>query len=63
MEIIQYVKWTQPKEEQRFLNLAKQFKNDSEFIDIAVKEFETDRLTIRVAMLRLKDKISKVRNK
>lgn len=61
MEIIQYVKWNTPKEEKEFLQLAKQIPTDNEFINAAVKRFNTDKLTIRVAMLRFKDKIKKIR--
>lgn len=62
MEIVQYVRWNTPKEEKEFLQLAKQYPNDIEFINMAVKQFNTDKLTIRIAMLRFKDKINKVRN-
>lgn len=63
MEIVQYIKWTTPKEEKEFLELAQQIKDNNEFIEAATKKFDTDKITVRVALLRFKDKISKVRNK
>ena len=62
MEIIQYVKWTKPGEENEFLRLAKQYPNDEEFIPIAAEHFGADKMDIRIAMLRYREKINKIRN-
>lgn len=62
MQLTQYVKWETPNEERDFLNLAKQYTNDTEFIEIAAKKFGVDKLTIKVAMLRFRKKIEKIRN-
>lgn len=61
MQLTQYVKWETPNEERDFLNLAKQYTNDTEFIEIAAKKFGVDKLTIKVAMLRFRKKIEKIR--
>lgn len=62
MQLTQYVKWETPNEERDFLNLAKQYTNDTEFIEIAAKKFGVDKLTIKVAVLRFRKKIEKIRN-
>lgn len=62
MQLTQYVKWETPNEERDFLNLAKQYTNDTEFIEIAAKKFGVDKLTIKVAILRFRKKIEKIRN-
>lgn len=63
MEIVQYVKWTTPKEEKEFIELARQIKNSNLFIQEATKKFNTDAVTVRIALLRFRDKINKVNNK
>lgn len=63
MEIVQYVRWTAPGEEKEFLELAKQYKNDSEFIEVCMKKFSVDKITVRVALLRYRKKIEDIRNK
>lgn len=62
MQLTQYVKWETPNEERDFLNLAKQYTKDTEFIEIAAKKFGVDKLTIKVAVLRFRKKIEKIRN-
>lgn len=63
MEVIQYIKWTTPNEEKEFLELAKQYTNNVEFIELASKKFNVDKLTVRLALLKFENKINKVRNK
>lgn len=62
MEIIQYVKWTKSGEKDEFLRLAKQYPDNNEFISIAAEHFQVDKMDIRVALLRYKEEIQKVRN-
>lgn len=62
MELIQYVKWTSPNEERDFLNLAKQYTNDIEFTEAAAKKFNVEKIIIKVALLRFRKKIDKIRN-
>ena len=63
MEIISYVKWTEPGEYNRFCELVTSTKDNIELKDKIMKSFNVDKTTANIIILRYKNKINTLRVK
>lgn len=63
MEIVSYVKWTEPGEYNRFCELVTSTKDNIELKDKIMKSFNVDKTTANIMILRYKDKINILRLK
>lgn len=63
MEIISYVKWTEPGEYNKFCELITTTKDNVELKDKIMKTFNVDKTTANIMILRYKNKINTIRIK
>ena len=63
MEIISYVKWTEPGEFNKFLELVTTTKDNIELKEKIMKIFNVDKTTANIVILRYKNKINSIRLK
>lgn len=63
MEIISYVKWTEPGEYNTFLSLVRITKDNVELKEKIMQTFNVDRTTANIVILRYKNKINEIRLK
>lgn len=61
MEIITYIKWTEPGEKDKFENLAKHSKNDEDLKQMIMQEMNLDSLTALRVINRFREKINILR--
>ncbi len=61
MEIITYVKWTEPGERDKFKNLAKRSKSDEDLKQILMQEMNIDSLTAFRVINRFRKQINILR--
>lgn len=61
MEIITYVKWTEPGEKDKFKNLAKRSKSDEDLKQMLMQEMNIDSLTAFRVINRFREQINILR--
>lgn len=61
MEIITYIKWTEPGERNKFENLAKLSKNDEDLKQMMMQEMNLDSLTALRVINRFRERINTLR--
>lgn len=61
MEIISYVKWTEPGEKQKFFNLVETSKDDSDLKEKIQQKFNVDAGTALTAIIKFREKIQNLR--
>ena len=61
MEIITYVKWTEPGERNKFINLAKRSKSDEDLKQMLMQEMNIDSLTAFRVINRFREQINILR--
>lgn len=61
MEIITYVKWTEPGERDKFKNIAKRSKNDEDLKQMLMQEMDIDSLTAFRVINRFREQINILR--
>ena len=61
MEIITYIKWTEPGERNKFENLAKLSKNDEDLKQMMMQEMNLDSLTALRVINRFRERINILR--
>lgn len=61
MEIITYVKWTEPDEKDKFKNIAKRSKNDEDLKQMLMQEMNIDLLTAFRVINRFREQINILR--
>lgn len=61
MEIITYIKWTEPGERNKFENLAKFSKNDEDLKQMMMQEMNLDSLTALRVINRFRERINTLR--
>lgn len=61
MEIITYVKWTEPGEKDKFKNLAKRSKSDEDLKQMLIQEMNIDSLTAFRVINRFREQINILR--
>lgn len=61
MEIITYVKWTEPGEKDKFKNLAKRSKSDEDLKQMLMQEMNIDSLTAFRVINKFREQINILR--